>query len=162
MGASAGLPLGPLPVLKKATRPFSPQRCHRRLPLVRSGDVLCQPLTGSMGWMFSTAPFNHFSLSNWPSGDLGVWHSWQRATSSTRYLPRATLSDCANRAVETASSVQRFFIAVHVTTKSSARCGCGLIWLRQPYWLSNRTGPGSLLQLDQRHIAGRKLIISIL
>src|SRR5216683_1040532 len=84
MGGSARLPLGPLPVLKKATRPFSPQRCHRRLPLVRSGDVLCQPLTGSMGWMFSTAPFHLFdqvlaSRNLIGLGEQGSRNSQQRA-----------------------------------------------------------------------------------
>src|SRR5882724_10418706 len=133
MGASAGLPLGPLPVLKKLTSPCSPHLCQSRLLLVRSGEVLCQPFTGSMGWMFSTAPFSHFSLSNWPSADFGVWHSWQRATSSTRYLPRATLSDCAWHcpASATASSVKRVFIAV-ILLRSAPPKSPGkvrLIWL---------------------------------
>src|SRR2546423_10114869 len=71
--------------------------------------------------MFSTAPFIHFSLSNWPSGNLGVWHSWQRATSSVRYFPRAILLDCAQpwqtkRHVETNNSLQRL-IEANGTTK---------------------------------------------
>src|SRR5258707_9767238 len=78
--------------------------------------------------MFSTAPFIHFSWSNCPSGDLGVWHSWQRATSSVRYFPRAILPDCAqpwqtNRQVETSSSLQTL-IEANGTTKGISDFGC--------------------------------------
>src|SRR5437016_5728760 len=55
MGGSAGLPLGPFPVLRKLTSASSPHFCHSRPGLVRSGEVLCQPLTGSIGWIFRTA-----------------------------------------------------------------------------------------------------------
>src|SRR5260370_9336171 len=97
MGGSAGLPPGPRLVVRSFTRAASPHLpFHRRPDAVRSGEVLCHPLTGSIGCTFSVAPFSHLSLSNWPSASFGVWHSWHLATSSTRYFPRATLSGCAS------------------------------------------------------------------
>src|SRR6185436_19857231 len=108
IGASAGLPLGAFPVVRNLMNARSPHFAHSFPARVKSGEVLCQPLIGSIGWTFITAPFIHFSLSNCPSAPFGVWHSWQRATSSARYFPRATLPDCA----------QPWMTKQHVETRS--------------------------------------------
>ena len=55
--------------------PSSPQRCHKALVDVMSGEAACQPFTGVIAAMFSVAPFNHFALSNSPPAVFGVWHS---------------------------------------------------------------------------------------
>jgi len=146
MGGSAGLPLGPLPVLKKATRPFSPQRCHRRLPLV-SRATSCANLD-RLAWVGCSAPpFQPLLPIELPFRRLRVWHSWQRATSSP-VLASRNLIDWANRAVETANSVQRSFIAVHVTYENSPGTGAVQYGYGSP--TSFQTAPsGLLLQLTK-------------
>src|SRR5882724_10991209 len=48
---------------------------------------------GAIGLKSKVAPFSHCSLTNSPFSFRGVWQSPHRPTSSTRYLPRATLTD---------------------------------------------------------------------
>ena len=53
-------------------------------------DVVVETLNNVDGTPTSVVPFIHFALSKSPDSVRGVWHSWQRATSSTMYLPRAS------------------------------------------------------------------------
>src|ERR1022692_1275091 len=112
MGGSAGLPLGPGPVVRDFTR---------------AGEVLCQPLTGSMGWKSNTASFSHFPSSSLAPANFGVWPPPHLVTSITRYFPRATLPDSANpsqakASVETIVSL-RAVINVNDTTRAEAQTG---------------------------------------
>jgi len=71
--------------------------CHRRLPL--SGRATLVPTFDRLdGLDVQHRPFNHFSLSNWPSGDFGVGFL-AAGHLFNQYLPRAPYRR-ANRAVE--------------------------------------------------------------
>src|ERR1700691_4325965 len=104
IGAPADPPRGFFAVWRNFEIPSSPHRCQSALVDVMSGDVACQPRAGVIGATFNVAPFIHFDLSKSPSAVFGVWHSWHLATSSTRYLPRATFAVCPKSVIAAASA----------------------------------------------------------
>src|SRR5215472_14369953 len=104
MGGPATPPRGVLPVSRNDTMPSSFHRFQSAPLGVISGAAECQPATGAAGVRFSVEPFIHMDLMKLPLSILGVWQSWQRATSSARYLPRATLSSCPNATITKAAS----------------------------------------------------------
>src|SRR5215469_3150012 len=104
MGGPAAPPRGVLPVSRNDTMPSSFHRFQRAPFGVISGAAECQPATGAAGIRFRVAPFIHMDLMKLPLSIFGVWQSWHLATSSARYLPRATLSSCPNATITKAAS----------------------------------------------------------
>src|ERR1700736_2098619 len=127
MGGSALLPVGPRPVSRNLTNPSSFQRVKSLPAPVRSGDVLCHPFISCIGAKSRVAPLSHLALSNSPVSSQGVWHAWHLPTSSTRYLPRATLSESAAIAAERATKMHRsLIIALWYRISSAGRSRNGL------------------------------------